>query len=79
MEDILQELNGFNNVSFPFQNFKSITEYVSVITKKYKIPYSAYKTDGNRKTFIYICSFGGESRSNIRFPVKTNCESILVF
>ena len=82
MNEFLEQLKKIDGVSFPFEGFQSLTEFIHVTSRQLGVPYSAYRTHrSNNAFFSYCCTFGGRSRARVRNTVKCEyvCPSILKF
>ena len=72
MNDIIQACSKINRTQFPSSidgvEYKSLTDYVHKITRKFFSPFSAKYTEKTKKNYIYECTFS-----------KNGCFSKLVF
>ena len=73
MNKIIEKCLMINQTSFPIQEFESITDFVSKITKEFGMPFSAYQTNEKNRNYVFKCTFNGR-RSN-----KFNCPASLIF
>ena len=72
MEKLISAMQNINITVFPYLNFNSLTQYVTSISRELLIPYSAYKTDLERRYLKYRCPFHKNNQGD-------GCNACLVF
>ena len=72
MNEIVTSCLKIQNTRFPCQindvNYNSLTDFVHQITRNAHLPFSAYRTENYKRTFVYACTFA-----------QYGCSSKLVF
>ena len=72
MSEIIRECSKIANVSFPFEGHKDLTSFVSSITKKFGMPFSASQTNKRNNKYVYKCTFNGRRSGSIKCPSHLN-------
>lgn len=73
MNNIIDKCMEIYQITFPYNQYNTITDFVTNITKELGMPFSAYQTNEKNKNYVFKCTFNGR-RSD-----KHNCPACLVF
>ena len=72
MENLIFELSKINNTAFPFDGFKTLTDYVHAKSRECGILYAAHKTSITKNSFfVYSCTFGGSTHAKMHQTIKS--------
>lgn len=77
-QSLIDEIKSINHLMFDeFTEYKSLTHYITEITKKHNCPYFAFLTGSSRTIQVFKCKYGGNKKGAT--SPKTDCRSYIKF